>query len=329
VKIYALFPAALLTLAHAQTPAPKPASPSTATSAQHAAPQPPAAKPTPKPASKPPASVALDPNRVVATVGSQQLTAAQFDAIVDGMDPKSREEIRGPAKRQFMDALALIMVLAQRATLMHIDQAPTVQALLGYNQEKLLANAARQAMIAKATVTNEDLHKYYEENKSDFKQITARHILVRFKGSPVAVREGQENMTEDEALAHAQDLVKRIKAGADFATIAKAESADLASGARGGEMGVPFRRGHLNPAFDEAAFSLPAGGVSDPVKTEFGYHIIRVDTVEVLPFEGVRAEIEAKLKPEIAQKQIDALRSHVVVTLDDRYFDPPRPMPKQ
>jgi peptidyl-prolyl cis-trans isomerase C len=324
VKIYALLPAALLTIAHAQTPAPKPAS----TSTQHAAPQPPATTPPPKPASKPPASVVLDPNRVVATVGTQKLTAAEFDAIVDGMDAKSREEIRGPAKRQFMDTLALIMVLAQRATVMHIDQDQTVKAQIGYNQERLLANAARQAMVEKATVTNEELHKYYDENKNDFKQITARHILVRFKGSPVPVREGQDNMTEEEALAHAQDLVKRIKAGTDFATIAKAESADMVSAARGGEMGVPFRRGRVIAAFDEAAFSLGPGEVSDPVKTEFGYHIIRVDTAEILPFDGVRAEIEAKLKPEVAKKQMDEMRSRVVVTLDDRYFDPPKPMLK-
>lgn len=304
VKLYVLLSAALSISAHAQTAAPKPA-----------APRPPVAKPAVKPA-----PVTLDPNRVVATVGNEKLTAAQFDAIVSGIDPKSQAEIRGPAKRQFMDNLALIMVLARQAQIMHFDQHPLVQQQIQFNRERLLANEARKAMIEKATVPLDAMHKYFDDHKGDFQQISARHILVRFQGSPVAVKEGQKDRSEEEALAYAKELVTRLKGGADFAEMAKAESADVATASRGGEIGAPFRRGHLAKSFDDAAFGLAVGEISNPVRTDFGYHIIRVDAMRFEPFDEVKGEIEKILKPQIAQKQIEELRSRVAVTLDDKFF---------
>jgi len=124
------------------------------------------------------------------------------------------------------------------------------------------------------------IRKYYEEHSGEFLQAQARHILVRFQGSHVPVRPNQPDRTEAEALARARELRQRIIGGEDFAAVARLESDDEGSGKGvapgGGDLGT-FPRGTLMPAFEEAAFSLPIDQVSEPVKTSFGYHIIKVE----------------------------------------------------
>lgn len=114
----------------------------------------------------------------------------------------------------------------------------------------------RKLMEPLVEVTDEEIEGYFEENKETFdtqEQVDARHILV-----------------EDEDLAN--DLYKQLKDGADFAELAQEHSTD-GSAASGGDLGF-FSRGQMVPEFEEKAFSLEVGEISEPVKSEFGYHII-------------------------------------------------------
>jgi len=133
-----------------------------------------------------------------------------------------------------------------------------------------------------------------------------------------------KDLTEEEALAKATEIKKKLDGGADFATLAKAESDDTGSGANGGDLGN-FKHGQMVPAFEAAAFALPTGKVSDPVKTQFGYHLIRMDSKESKTFEQAKAEIVEKLGPEAAKKQADDLRAAAKVTFDDSFFGPVEP----
>jgi hypothetical protein len=89
-----------------------------------------------------------------------------------------------------------------------------------------------------------------------------------------------------------------------------------------------FRRGQMVTAFENVCFSSPEGQIADPVKTQFGYHVVRVDKLETTTLEQARREIEAKLKPEVAQKQMDDLKATAGVTLDEKYFGPSTLTPK-
>ena len=322
MRIYAFLFAAIVPVAYAQTPAPKPASPPKAVAPPAAA----APKPqTPAPAKGPFAD--LDPERVVATIGNEKMTAAQFNAIVDGIDPKYQAQVRGPAKRQFMEQVVMIKLLARQAVRMHLDQVPANRLQLQLNEEKVLANTLGRAMVDNAKVDSEAMTKYYEDHKSDFQQVSAHHILIRFKGSPIPLKEGQPDMTEEEALAKARDLRKRLQAGEDFAAIATAESADAGSAAQGGDLGAPFRRGQMVKEFEDAAFSLPVGQLSEPVKSQFGYHLIRVDKIEYRPLNDVRTEMLPKVKPDVARRQMEELRANMGVKLDEAFFGPPPAAP--
>jgi peptidyl-prolyl cis-trans isomerase C len=314
VKLYPLLSLVLLSTAYAQTAVPKPS----------AAPQLPPGQESSAPPVKGPLAD-LDPNRVIATVGTEKMTAAQFDALVEGLPPQTQAYVRGPGKRQFMDRYVQIKVMANQAGIMHVDQVRGARQTIQFEEDKVLANLAFKAILENAKVDSAMLHKYYDEHTNDFQTISAHQILIRFKGSPVPVREGQKDLTEEEALAKAQELQKRLKAGEDFATIARDESADPKSAPLGGDVGTPFRRGQVVKPFEDAAFSLPVGQISDPVKSSLGYHIIRVDKNETKTFDEVKAEIESKLRLEMARKEADELKSAVEVKLDEKFFAVPVP----
>jgi len=323
VKIYPLFPVVLISAAFAQTPPPKLA-PKPAAPPSMAAPSSPAsATPAPGQAGTPAAPgplAALDPDRIVATIGSEKMTAGQFDSIVEGLPAQYQAQVRGPAKRQFMEQLVMIKILAKQAGIMKLDELPATKQQIQFAKENILANLAGKALVDSAKVDNEALHKYYDDHKSDFQQVQAHHILIRFKGSPVPLKDGQKDLTEEEALAKAQDIEKKLKAGGDFAALAKEESADAGSAAQGGDLGAPFKRGQMVKPFEDAAFSQKPGEIGDPVKTQFGYHVLRVDKNETKSFDDVKPEIEGKLKPDLARKQMEDLKSSMGVKLDDAFF---------
>jgi peptidyl-prolyl cis-trans isomerase D len=130
------------------------------------------------------------------------------------------------------------------------------------------------ALRARVTVTDRDIDLYYQDHRDEFKeeeQVCASHILVKVKSGP----EAKEGHPEAEASKIARGLLAQVKAGGDFAALAKKSSEDQGSAPGGGDLGC-FSRGRMVPEFENAAFSLEPGQTSDLVKTPFGYHIIRV-----------------------------------------------------
>ncbi|MBV8843521.1 MAG: peptidyl-prolyl cis-trans isomerase [Bryobacterales bacterium] len=160
---------------------------------------------------------------------------------------------------------------------------------------------------------------FYDSHKEDFQEVTAKHILVRFQGSQAPLRLGQKELTDAEALQKAKDLRAKIAGGANFAEVAKAESDDTGSGANGGDLGA-FTKGRMVPEFEKAAFSQPIGQVGEPVRSQFGYHLILVEKRETKPFDAAKAEIEQRLGPDQAQKGLDELKKKTTIVYDESYF---------
>ena len=162
---------------------------------------------------------------------------------------------------------------------------------------------------------------YYTAHQNEYESLKARHILIRMKGAPMPGREGKPELTEEEALVKAKEIKAKLAAGGDFAEVAKAESDDSGSGAQGGDLGE-FRRGMMVPPFETAAFAQKVGEVGEPVKSPFGYHIIKVEEHKSKPVAEVRSDIEKALRPELAKKEVDGLRGKSTVTVDDAFFGP-------
>ena len=129
------------------------------------------------------------------------------------------------------------------------------------------------SLASRVTLTDRDLLAYYEAHGDEFQQaeeLCATHVLVKVKAAPDA----KDGHSDVEARRIAQSALDEIRLGADFAAVAKRVSEDLGTAAQGGDLGC-FPRGRMVAEFDNAAFALGPGEVSDVVKTSFGFHVIK------------------------------------------------------
>ncbi|MFQ5329768.1 MAG: SurA N-terminal domain-containing protein [Thermodesulfobacteriota bacterium] len=176
-------------------------------------------------------------------------------------------------------------------------------------------------LVKEAKVPEADIKSYYEENISTFeipKEVQASHILIR----PSKKTDDSGN-DDGEAQKRAEDILSQLRKGKGFAALAKQYSEDPGSAKKGGELGY-FKRGDMVKPFENAAFSLKAGETSDIVKSDFGYHIIKVTDVKearTLPIEDVRDDILLVLNleeaRELARERMESLQ---------RLFDDDRPI---
>jgi peptidyl-prolyl cis-trans isomerase D len=171
-----------------------------------------------------------------------------------------------------------------------------------------------QAKIEQSlTVSDADLHAAYAASMDNFRipeRVKARHILFKTQGKSDAEKKA--------ALAKAEDVLKQLKAGADFGKLAEKNSEDSSNAPKGGDLGW-FVHGQMVPEFDKAAFALNPGQLSGIVTTEFGYHIVKVeekDKARVKPFDEVKGELAAELKKqrvtEALQKAGDQMHEALV-----------------
>jgi peptidyl-prolyl cis-trans isomerase D len=156
----------------------------------------------------------------------------------------------------------------------------------------------------RVTVTESEERAYYEAHHDEFKQdeqACASHILVKVKASP----EAPEGHADDEAKKIAQSALDQAKAGADFAALAKKYSEDQGSAEKGGDLGC-FPRGRMLPEFENAAFALQPGEVSALVKTQYGYHVIRLASkrAEMVP---AYAQVKDRIHQTLVGQRVRAL----------------------
>ncbi len=161
-----------------------------------------------------------------------------------------------------------------------------------YKRSKLIALLVNDTILKKIEVSDKEISDYYDENQDDPsitvpEQIRAKHILV-----------------QNETAAKA--LLERLKAGEDFSALASENSIDTGSAAQGGDLGF-FTRGQMVPEFEDAAFALDVGDISDIVETQFGFHIITVTAkkpAQVLPLDEVRDDIKTQIEDEKMQEAL-------------------------
>src|SRR5213075_3212069 len=120
---------------------------------------------------------------------------------------------------QFAEDYLRMKMLAAQGYKAGLHNDPDVVKQLGLMRDNLVANAQLGKIEKTIVISDADLQKMYDENKKDYEQVKARHILIAFKGSPAA-QPGKPELTEDEAKAKAEDIRKQLEGGADFAALA-------------------------------------------------------------------------------------------------------------
>ncbi len=157
---------------------------------------------------------------------------------------------------------------------------------------EMIIDKYRTKYIEGLKIDEKEAKKHFEENKDSYIKVKASHILVE---------------TEEQA----KSILEKIKNGEDFHALAGKESIDSGSAVNGGDLGY-FRKGDMVPQFEEAAFSLEPGKISDIVQSDYGYHIIKVEE-RLENFEDLKDEVMENLKNTKYQENIKKLREEAKV----------------
>jgi peptidyl-prolyl cis-trans isomerase C len=265
----------------------------------------------------------IPPERVVIQVGDVKLTAAQLDRILLAYPENQRVWVNGPGRAGFIEQVIRVLLLSQEGKRRKLDETDTYQIQLRYSGDGILAAHTDEDIRAKARGDEALLKAFYEAHKAEYEEPHARHILIRMQGSPITLAAGQKDLSDAEALAKALEIRQKIVQGADFADLARTESNDVGSSAKGGDLGF-LKKGQTVPSFEEALFALPVGGLSEPVKTQYGYHLIKVEEKKPSKtFEELRPELQKNLEGEVVRKYLADLKAKTKIVIDPDFNQTP------
>ena len=236
-----------------------------------------------------------------ATVNGKAISKSRVDLVAEQAARSGRPDTP-ESRKAIIDQLALQAVVADEAAKKGLDKAPAVAEQIDATRQSILANAYVQDFVKNNPVSDDGLKAEYERIKATItgKEYKARHILV-------------------EKEAEARDIIARLKKdpGA-FAKLAMEKSKDAGSKAKGGDLGwLDLRR--MVPEFGAAVAKLEKGKITeDPVKTQFGYHVIQLEDsrpIEAPPFDAVKPELAQRLAQQNLMKHLDDLKAKAKVEI--------------
>jgi peptidyl-prolyl cis-trans isomerase C len=238
---------------------------------------------------------------LLAKVGDKKITVSDFNRFLSSYPPAQQKFLQeNPKNKQvLLRRMVQVLTLSDIARAKGMEKDPRIKQQIDYYTNEILAQELLKQELAKIDVTDEDLKTYYTANKKSFEvpeMVHARHILIK-----VDARASAEE--KQKAREKAEDVLKKIKAGGDFAQLAEEYSDDPGSKAKGGDLGF-FGRGRMVQPFEDAAFSLKPGEVSGLVETQFGFHIIKVEEKKaagVEPFEEAKEEVRQRVLDEMGK----------------------------
>jgi peptidyl-prolyl cis-trans isomerase C len=244
-----------------------------------------------------PIARAEDGDSVVARANGVDIR--QSDLTLAEEDIGSAMPQMGPEQKRdyLITYLADVIILAQAADQHQLANRGDVKQRIEFERHKTLMEALLQD-AGKAAATDDAMHKVYDEaikQTPNEQEVHARHILVATEGE-------------------AKDIETQLKNGADFAALAKEKSKDPGA-AEGGDLGW-FTKDQMVPEFAEAAFKLDKGQISDPIKTQFGWHVIKVEDKRVKPtptYDQVKGQLENYVSRRAQAELVDNLRKSATI----------------
>jgi len=232
----------------------------------------------------------------LANVNGTSITMADFQARLSELPTDVRHRLTSAeGKKDFLDDLIASELLLSEAKRLELEKDKEVTKRVEDAKRNILINAAVQKIVTEKT-TNDLARKYYDQHSQQFSEVHASHILLE---------------TEEEA----KDIKKQLDKGADFNDLAKKRSKDPSAAQNGGDLGF-FTKDQMVKPFSDKAFSMKAKQVSGPVKTQYGYHIIKV--LEVKPpkkFEELDNTAIISIKRAILDEEIGRLKAKAKITV--------------
>ena len=258
-----------------------------------------------------------DVDPVVAKVNDTEIH--QSDLAVAEEEAGQLPPMSPNAKKDYLVQFVTDMILmSQAAEAKKMGDTLEFKRKLAFNREKLLMEQLLQK-AAKEALTDKAMHDVYDEAAKQMGQeqeVHARHILIRAAAG------------DDKASKEAEDKIKaiivRLKKGEDFAKVASEATEDPSGKANGGDLGY-FSKEQMVPEFSDTAFKLDKGQISEPVKTQFGWHVIKVEDKRVKPvppFDEVKPQIENYVQRKAQAELVTSLRASAKI---EKMYKPDEP----
>lgn len=266
-----------------------------------------------------------------------------FEEFVQG-NPRLQQQAQGAQRDEIKKQYGEFKVLAERARKEKIDQEDLTRLQVLFDRSQALAGAYMNELQKNSDklVTDGDIEQYFKDHPSDFDEVRVRHILISTepkaggddegdKGKDKDKKEAPKPLTKEEAKQKAQAILERVRKGEDFAKLAKENSDDPGSKDKGGEYDF-FGKGRMVPEFEETAFKLNPGQISDLVETQFGFHIIQLEerrSATSASDPKVRQQITEKLKQEKLEARIEEITAASTVEVAENFDTTPKPASAQ
>ncbi len=262
-------------------------------------------------AKSPDIKVENETNPVVLTLGDQKVTADELMQLMAILPPQQRQQYSGPnGPRAFAEYLAGLMALAKSAEKENLDQRPDVSAQLKFSRDQILAVAEQQAILRRIFVSDEQIQKYYDENKAQFVELHLLHISI-----PVSV-------TDPKDTEHARELLENLRQsvlkGQDFETLAKQYSKD-SDAAKGGDLGF-IGRGKMGTNIEDVVFKLKPGEMSPVFSVPGAVHLFEAIGERPQPLADAQEAISDILKVQTLQMSLTGIMREDQVSFNDAYF---------
>ena len=254
-------------------------------------------------------------DKVVMRVNGQPVTEREFHMFVQSAPEQSRAFYGSPqGRRALADELVKLKVLEQEGRRLKIADDPDVRTQLAMMRAQIMAGRTLEKLAdAKADAM---IRTEYEKEKG--KSFSLRHILIAYTGGAVPAKDGKAAPAPEAALQKANGIVERLRGGADFAQLARAESDDVQSAQNGGSLG-PANPEMLPPDIGSVVSKLKPGQLSDPVKTQFGVHIFKVEQPSL---EDLRPMLSQRIRQQVAEEEVKRLQGGAKIDLDPKFFPP-------
>ncbi len=261
----------------------------------------PAQNQPPAPPSAPVNLMTIPADTVIATIDGRKILAGDLQAVLRAFDAQ-QQQARLSDLRAFLDQFALMMRLSGMAEKAGLDQKTPLKEQMAYNRLVALAQAQLQEVQRSATVSAEEVRKFYDGNPDLYTQARIKLIYIPFSPNSSAPQDpgAKKVLSESEAKAKAEKLYADLQAGADFVKLVKENSGDPTSAAKDGDY-TPIRKSdQIPPEIKNAVFALKPNAVARPIRQPNGFYIIRLEGIDKQSF----ASVESKLTGELSDAHI-------------------------
>ena len=250
-------------------------------------------------------------------INGEPITESEFNALVKTAPENMRGFYGTPAgRRSLAEQIVKLKALQQEGERLGADHDVDVTSQLDIDKANVMAQYALRKIVG--TPNEAEIKAEYERSKESFATVPLSHILVAYQGGTVPPRTG-EPLPRAAAMQKAKEIVSRLRAGQNFQATAAAESDDVESGQRGGDIGAVSPE-MLPPELAQVVMTLKPGQVSDPVVSRFGVHILTVAPRQVQPMERVHDQIAQKIQAQKVNAALERLQKSAKVDLDPKFF---------